>query len=209
MLRRKRSKQNLSNTHLTTFDMGELIPINVLHTLPDDTIQMSTSAFMRFSPLVAPVMHPVHAHIHHWYVPYEMVWDDWREFCTGFVEGDEDTASTKTMPTIDMSSGSTGDLGDYLGIPPSATAATVNALAIRAYAKIYNSHYRDQDTQDALTIDTTDGTDTTTSTAVKNVNWAKFDRFMDAATSTQKGSAVSMPLGTSAPVLGIGKTEQT
>ena len=131
-----------------------------------------------------------------------MVWEDWREFCTGFVEGDEDTASTKTMPTIDMSSGSSGDLGDYLGIPPSATAATVNALTIRAYAKIYNEHYRCQDTQTSLTIDETDGTDTTTSTALQKVNWAKFDRFMDAATQTQKGSAVSLPLGTEAPIFG-------
>jgi len=28
----------------------------------------------------APVMHPTHAKIHHWFVPNRLIWDDWEKF---------------------------------------------------------------------------------------------------------------------------------
>ena len=65
----KRSKFSLSHYKLLSCDMGELVPIALTEVLPGDTIQQATSALIRCSPLIAPVMHPVHVRIHHWYVP--------------------------------------------------------------------------------------------------------------------------------------------
>ena len=62
----KRSKHSLSHYHLTSIDQGTLVPLGVFEVLPGDTVQMSTSALVRAAPLVAPVMHPVHARVHHW-----------------------------------------------------------------------------------------------------------------------------------------------
>jgi hypothetical protein len=190
---RKRSKFDLSHYKQFTCNQGELVPISVQEVLPGDTFQMSTDALVRLSPLVAPVMHPVHATIQHYFVPYRLIMDDWESFITGGETG----ADSTTFPTINITP-SAGSLADYMGLPL-GTAIDVNALPFRAYALIYNEFYRDQDLQTALTIDTTDGADSTTSVALQKANWNK-DRFTSSRDSSQKGSEISLPLGTSANI---------
>jgi hypothetical protein len=190
---RKRSKHDLSHYKQFTCNQGELIPIGVQEVLPGDSFQMSTNALVRLSPLVAPVMHPVHANIAHYFVPYRLIMDDWETFITGGETGADNT----TFPTINLTP-SAGSLADYMGLPL-GTAIDVNALPFRAYALIYNEFYRDQDLQTALTIDTTDGSDTTTNTTLQQCNWQK-DRFTSSRDSAQKGAEITLPLGTQAPI---------
>lgn len=197
----KRSKHNLSFTKLFTCNMGELIPIACVPVLPGDTIQHATSLLVRCSPLLTPVMHPVHVRIHHWFVPWRLLWangidDSWEAFITGGHDG----MDASTYPTITFNNISLGTLGDYLGVTPSvASDRAIDALPFRAYALIFNEWYRDQDLQTALTIDLTGGADTTTNTTLQNVCWEK-DYYTSSRPWTQKGPAVTLPLGTSAPV---------
>lgn len=196
----KRSKHSLSHYHNCTFDMGELVPIGCYEVLPGDTIQQATSAFVRVSPMVTPVMHPAHIKIHHWFVPYRLIWDDWEKFITGGPDG----LDASEHPTITVGSPGVleGSLLDYLGVPP-GTTIPFSALPVRAYALIYNEWYRDQDLQSELVIDTTSGPDTTTSQALQNGAWEK-DYFTTARPWTQKGAPVSIPIVGTAPVTGIG-----
>ena len=64
----KRSKFSLSNYKLGSSSMGELVPVGLHEVLPGDSFQHATSVLLRCSPLVSPVMHPVHVRIHHWFV---------------------------------------------------------------------------------------------------------------------------------------------
>lgn len=209
----KRSKFSLSNYKLLSCDQGELVPVGLTEVLPGDTIQQATSALVRVSPLLAPVMHPVHIRIHHWFVPHRLVWEDWEDFITGGSDG----LDASVFPTISLTwtdgtpptgTGVIGGLADYLGCPPAVNGLEVSALPFRAYALIFNEWYRDQDLQTPLTIDVTSGPDTTTSTTLQNVGWEK-DYFTSARPWTQKGPEVSIPLVGEAPVKGIGKENQT
>lgn len=197
----KRSKFSLSHHKLVTCDMGELVPVGLTEVLPGDSLQQATSLLLRVSPLIAPVMHPVHVRIHHWFVPHRLVWDDWEDFITGGPDGND----ASVFPTMSAGPSQTvdplvGTLADYLGIPRITSATqTVSALPFRGYAMIWNEFYRDQDLETALTIDTTSGTDTTTSVALKNVAWEK-DYFTSARPWTQKGPDVTIGVGGSAPV---------
>jgi len=150
----RRSKFSLSNYKLLTMNQGNLVPVNLTEVLPGDTIQQVTSALIRVSPLNAPVMHPVHARIHHWFVPHRLIWEDWEDFITGGLDG----ADASTFPTITFASGvSVGTLGDYLGLPTGVNGIEVSALPFRGYALIHNEFYRDEHLDTALTIDLTDG----------------------------------------------------
>lgn len=201
----KRSKFSLSNYKLLSCDMGELVPIGLTEVLPGDTIQQATSALVRLSPLLSPVMHPVHARIHHWFVPHRIVWDDWEDFITGGPDGDDASA----FPTIDMggSGAAVGSLADYLGVPTGVAGLDVSALPFRGYAMIFNEWYRDQDLVTELALSTASGVDSTTNTALQNVAWEK-DYFTSARPWTQKGPEVSLPLTGDADVESTGVTLQ-
>lgn len=198
----KRSKFSLSNYKLFSCDMGELVPCGLLEVLPGDSLQQSTSMLLRCSPLLAPVMHPVDVRIHHWFVPHRLIWEDWEKFITGGPDG----MDASVFPTITIGGGTgaaVGSLADYLGIPTGVNNIEVSALPFRAYAAIWNEFYRDQDLQSLLTIDLTSGPDTTTNTVLQNVGWEK-DYFTSSRPWEQKGPSITIPLGTTAPVLGLG-----
>ncbi len=196
----KRNKFSLSNYKLLTCDQGELVPCGLMEVLPGDSVQHSTSALVRATPLLSPIMHPVNVRIHHWFVPNRLIWDDWESFITG----GEDGADASVFPTITHGGGTgvaNSSLADYLGVPPGVNNIVTSALPFRAAALVWNEWYRDQDLQTKLVIDTSDGADVTTDLSLQNVCWEK-DYFTTARPWTQLGDEISLPLGTVAPIRG-------
>lgn len=195
----KRGKFSLSHYKLLSLNMGELVPVSLVEVLPGDTVQQATTALLRAAPLLAPVMHPCHARIHHWFVPHRLIWDDFEDFITAGPDGEDDSV----FPTITMPGGggaALGSLADYLGVPTGINSLEVSALPFRGYAMIWNEWYRDQDLQTELTIDTTSGPDTTTNTTLQNVGWEK-DYFTSARPWESKGPEITISIGDEAPVV--------
>lgn len=203
----RRNKFSLSHYKLLTMNMGELIPVSCFEVLPGDTIRHQTSMLIRLSPLLAPLMHPVRVRLNHFYVPFRLIFDDWEDWITG----GEDGLNSNTLPYRLSGSITEGTLADYLGIPIAASYSPnlqYSALPFRAYAAIYNEFFRDQQLVTALTIDTTDGQDTTTNTSIQKVSWEK-DYFSTLRTSEQLGTEVTIPLLGDAPITGLGKSDQS
>ena len=191
----KRSKFSLSNYKLLSLDMGELVPIGVMEVLPGDTIQHSTSALVRASPLLAPVMHPVHVHIRHFFVPYRLLWVGFEDFITGGPDG----LNVAAVPQFDSDKAgihANGSLGDYLGLPTTFNGnQRLSAFPFRAYNMIWNEYYRDQDLQSELLNLNTGGLDITSNTTLQRVNWEK-DYFTSARPWEQKGVSIQVPVWT-------------
>lgn len=166
----QRSTFDRSSGHKTTFNAGKLVPIYVDEVLPGDTFEMTTSAIIRGSTPIFPVMDNANLDIYYFFVPNRLVWDHWKEF------NGENTTS-KWEQTVEYSipqmapplGGGTepgvgwekGTLADYMGIPtlvgPGASQTnpewTVNHLPFRAYCLIWNEWFRDQNLQDPVLID--------------------------------------------------------
>lgn len=195
---RKRSKFSLSNYKLASMKFGYVVPVNLTEVLPGDSIQQSTSVFMRLAPMNAPVMHPVHMTTYHFYVPTRIIWDDFEDFITGGPDGTD----LSVPPTISISPAA-GSLADYLGLPLVTSPISISALPFRAYNLIWNEYFRDQDLMEEVPISLESGVDTTTSTSLLKPCWTK-DYFTTARPWPQKGPNITLPIGQSAPVVGNG-----
>lgn len=201
----KRSKFNLSHQKLLTMPLGYLVPICVMEVLPGDIFRQSSSALIRFTPLLKPLLQQVVVKINHWFVPNRKLWDNgdggekgWEDFITGGQDGQD----AQEHPYVEVGTVSEGDLWDYLGVPTGAHAGAhkINALPLRAYNAIYNERYRDADLISEETIDTGEGADTTTNDQLLKCAWAK-DAFTTARPWQQKGANITIPLGDSAEVI--------
>ena len=204
-----RSQFDRSHTHKTTFDAGYLIPIFVDEAYPGDTFNLRMTGFARMATPIKPVMDNLYMETFFFAVPNRLLWENWKRF-NG--EQDNPTDSTDfTVPTITKGGGyDPQTLGDYMGLPVQTGGGNIvhSALWHRAYNLIWNEWFRDQNLQDSVTVPMGDGPDNANTYNLLR-RGKRHDYFTSCLPWPQKGEAVDIPIGTQAPVTGLGFNTRT
>lgn len=218
----KRNVFNLSYENKLTMNMGELVPIMCMPIVPGDKFRVNTEALVRLAPLVAPMMHRVNVYTHYFFVPNRLVWNQWEDFITKGVDGED----APVLPFLELQDHLVtteadfrwyfGDstLWDYLGLPTVKGIGSkvhqgivngvhfpngfrVSALPFRAYQLIYNEYYRDQNLTEAVPLNLGSGSDNqhlVYLTSLRRRSWEK-DYFTSALPWLQRGPEVTVPVG--------------
>ena len=200
-IRIPRSSFRQDHSHETTFDAGKLIPHNVTEVLPGDTLNVSVSHIIRMSTLLHPLLDNIHLDWFWFFVPSRLVWDNWQRFM-GERDPDPDSSVDYLVPTLPMYDpigAVTQSLPDYMGIPTYVPGLVVNALPFRAYNLIWNEWFRDQNLQDSVDVPKGDGPDLPTQYDVLR-RGKRHDYFTSCLPWPQKGDAVTIGIGATAPV---------
>jgi len=199
----QRSSFDRSHGHTTTFDAGLLVPIYCDEVLPGDTFNMNMNAFARLNTPIHPLMDNMYLDVHFFFVPYRQVWDNFRKFMGERVDPADSIDYTVPQRTCTPA---VGNFEDYLGLPI-GNSISYSDLPSRCYKHIYNEWYRDQNLIDSADFVLTDVTQSGANGLLRRGK--RHDYFTSCLTAPQKGDAVTLPLGTQAPVTGLGVANGT
>ena len=187
---------DLSHDKRMSLKMGEIIPVMAVDVLPGDKFTIESSHLTRMLPLVAPVMHNVKVKMRYFFSPNRLVWDNWEDFITG-PESATDT-SEPVHPYINTTS-IPSSLADYMGVSTAdgigGQTVEVNALPFAHYQFIWNEYFRDQNLQQEVAYELSDGNNTANASLFqkRKVAW-QHDRFTSSLPFTQKGPEVTLPV---------------
>lgn len=213
-----RSTFAMRQTRKQGFNASELVPIMCEEVLPGDTWQHTESIAARLATPIAPVVDDLHIETFYFWCPNRVTTKDvdfsWEDFITG-----NDTALT--IPRITPHDATNTDtvpinsLFDHFGLLPqvyTAGALAISALPIWAYFQIWNEWFRDQNLQEPWIWPETWTFNNSQDIENDGTDWIqqclRINKRHDYITASlpflQKGAAVTIPLGTSAPVISSG-----
>lgn len=154
-----RSVFDMSHGHKTTCDTGLVIPLMCKEVLPGDTWKVELEAFCRLLTLLNPIMDNMWFESNFFFVPMRLVWDNTEKFF-GEQANPADSISFSIPQSTSALFTSTRTVIDYMNVRPQLGAFVINTLPIRAYRKIWNDWYRDENLQNSVSLPTGDGPDT-------------------------------------------------
>lgn len=179
-IRRARFKRDFSL--LTTMNEGDLVPIYCDEVLPADTFKINLNSLVRMATPLYPVMDNSYMDFYFFFVPARLLWE---HFVNLMGQNDstfwaETTEYTTPVTTAPAGGWKVGTIADYFGIPTGVEGLKVNSMPFRAYTKIWNEWFRDENLQQPAQM--TIGDETTTGSNDETSNETSY------ITEAQKGA---------------------
>lgn len=193
-------------------DAGLLVPIVRYPMYPGCTLNVRPTIFVRMTTQLVPTMDNLYLDWFAFFVPNRLVDTRWEQIM-GERKPDPDSSIDFTTPKLPgpAAGWTIGSMPEAYGLVPGIANGPANicAYVFRGYNLIWNSWFRDQNLQDSVVVDLDGGPDTPADYTAILRRGKRHDVFTSCLPDPQKGPTIQIPLGGTAPVLGIGKMGQT
>lgn len=222
-LHTSRTRFNRDQTILTTFDSGKLIPFYVDEVLTGDTFQIDTSAIIRMTTPKYPVMDDAFIDFYYFYCPDRILWKNYTHFLGESERTPWQPDKAYRMPMTKIVAAEKdpkpkeNSILDYMGVPTKVKGTfEINSLPLRAYVRIWNEYFRDENVdnwsywsdgdEDNIYTDkgNEDNVEDILKAAVTGGRCLPVNKFHDYFTSClpypQRGPSVTIPMSGNAPV---------
>lgn len=202
---RERSVFTRNFAHKTTINADYLYPFYLDEAIPGDTFKMKSTVLVRMTTPLLPIMDNIFLELFYFAVPYRLVWENWERF-NGAQDNPGDSTDYTIPQVVAPASGGfpQESIFDYFGLPTKVDSLSVSCLPLRAYNLIFNQWFRDENLVDSVTVNTGDAADNQNLFTLLKRRKRK-DYFTGCLPWPQKSdTAVSVPIGTTAPVFGNG-----
>lgn len=154
-IKKPRSRFDLSAKRLTSGNVGELIPFYLQEVYPGDTMKLNATCVSRLSSsFLKPIMDNLFLDTYFFYVPSRLLYN---KFVNVFGENTESAwANTAeyVVPQVSNATVNSKTVADYLGLPIGSLGVPVSILPFRAFAKVYEDWFRDQNNVQPMHIQT-------------------------------------------------------
>lgn len=140
--------------HLTTGEVGELVPVMCDEIMPNTKISLGALANIQLPPLATPFRGKVDGRVEAFFVPARILWAGWKSFISRQNQQDYTATPPSSVPLLRVNTGVTADKKDFLSRfrvnnLGGASGRDINALPFLAYHKIWDDWYRDARIQKA------------------------------------------------------------
>ena len=208
-IKHSRSRFDLSHSHKTAINAGDLVPFLVQEIYPGDSFDIDSRAVVRAtSAFLKPVMDDCFLDMFYFFVPNRLVDDRWQAVMGENTQSAWAPAGTTQAPVHYPSSAvPVGSIADYMGIPTnmqftSNNSPAINIYPFRAFALIWNDWFRDENVAPPMSIQKGSGS---VSETINSNSWSVtnymgmppkvakvHDYFTSALPEPQKGNAQSI-----------------
>lgn len=138
----KLSSFNFSRKTTTTFDIGQIIPIDWFRVFPRDEVSVNIRYLLETLPLAVPPMTNYRVRIHAYSIKNSGCWKGWNSFIS---RGRKGQVSVKKLPSINMLEGQIipSSLASYLGLPVNGYGTDTDDVISKApqYLPSYSSEF--------------------------------------------------------------------